>query len=502
MSGAPHPVPEHRELNFASPIDPAPLIPTSDVHRRPTRRWETWYYSTVVTSDLSIVFMAAIVGGELGVGGGSPFGRDGSIALAAATALVLTFCFAAARVWDPRMLGDGSEEYGRLFRATVTSAVVLGLLALAFGIDSLRPWVFLVVPITGLLVLIGRFVLRRALHSRRAVNRCMHPVLAVGTEEWVADMISRTTRARHHGWVISGACTPTGTGNDGHGDVGGIPVVGDFDSVKRTIWSGGYDIVAVAPAPGWSPRRLQQLAWDLEGTGTELVVDPGLMEVAGPRLHVAPVDGFPLLRLTEPTFAGLARVIKGGLDRLGAAVLMVVTAPVLVAIAIAVKLDGGPVFFVQTRIGRGGRPFRMVKFRSMVVDADRLRAALVRADEGAGPLFKVRHDPRITGTGRWLRRYSLDELPQLLNVLIGSMSLVGPRPPLPEEVTAFSRDAYRRLLVKPGMTGLWQVSGRSDLSWEESVRLDLRYVENWTLAMDAMILWKTIRAGLSGDGAY
>ena len=327
-------------------------------------------------------------------------------------------------------------------------------------------------------------------------------MLAVGPAEWVADMVARTGRARHHGWVIEAACTATGTGTDGRGDVAGVPVIGDFDAVKRAAWAGGYDIVAVAPAPGWSPRRLQQLSWDLEGTGTDLVVDPGLMEVAGPRLHVAPVDGFPLLRLTEPAFTGLARVVKGAMDRVGALVLLVLTAPLMLGLAVAIRRDGGPAFFVQTRTGRGGEPFRMIKFRSMVVDADRHRAALERVDEGAGPLFKLRHDPRVTPIGRSLRRYSLDELPQLFNVLAGSMSLVGPRPPLPEEVAVFTRDAHRRLLVKPGMTGLWQVSGRSDLSWDESVRLDLRYVENWTLAMDMSILWKTLRAARTGSGAY
>ncbi|MGQ0573020.1 MAG: sugar transferase [Pseudonocardia sp.] len=472
------------------------------IRRRPSRRWETWYYSTVVASDLTIVLLAAIIGSELGIGGGSPFRRDGSLALAAVTVVALVGSLAANRVWDPRVLGAGAEEYGRVVRATVATSVVLGLLGLAVAVESLRAWVFVVVPATGIAMLLGRWLLRRLLHSRRSVDRCLHPVLAVGPPEWVADMVARTGRARHHGWVIDAACTPTGTGEGSAEAVAGVPVVGDFDAVKRTVWAGGYDIVAVAPAPGWSPRRLQQLAWDLEGTGTDLVVDPGLMEVAGPRLHVAPVDGFPLLRLTEPAFTGLSRVVKGAMDLVGAVVLLVVTAPLMLALALAVRRDGGPAFFVQTRTGRGGGLFRMIKFRSMVVDADRHRAALTSVDEGAGPLFKMRQDPRVTPVGRWLRRYSLDELPQLFNVLGGSMSLVGPRPPLPEEVAVFTRDAHRRLLVKPGMTGLWQVSGRSDLSWEESVRLDLRYVENWTLTMDMSILWKTLRAARTGEGAY
>jgi exopolysaccharide biosynthesis polyprenyl glycosylphosphotransferase len=217
---------------------------------------------------------------------------------------------------------------------------------------------------------------------------------------------------------------------------------------------------------------------------------------------MATVDGLPLLRLTHPTFTGASQFLKGALDRVGALLLLALITPMLLAVSLAVACDGGPVFFRQQRVGLGGRAFTMVKFRSMVVDAEARLAALADADEGAGLLFKIRHDPRVTPVGRFLRRYSLDELPQLFNVVAGSMSLVGPRPPLPAEVAGYGRDAHRRLLVKPGMTGLWQVSGRSDLSWEETVRLDLRYVENWTLALDAQILVRTVRAIVHGTGAY
>jgi exopolysaccharide biosynthesis polyprenyl glycosylphosphotransferase len=279
-------------------------------------------------------------------------------------------------------------------------------------------------------------------------------------------------------------------------------VLGDLDAVSRAARVGDHRIVAVAPAPGWGPGRLQRLAWQLEGSPVDLAVDPGLMEIAGPRLHITPVDGLPMLRLSQPRFTGGARLLKDAVDRAGAAVLLLLTLPILALVAVAVRLDGGPVFDRQTRVGVNGRTFGMVKFRSMVVDADTRVAALSAENEGAGPLFKMRADPRITPIGRVLRKYSLDELPQLFNVLGGTMSLVGPGPPLPTEVASYGPDARRRLLVRPGMTGLWQVSGRSDLSWEESVRLDLRYVENWTLALDASILWKTVGAVLHSRGAY
>jgi exopolysaccharide biosynthesis polyprenyl glycosylphosphotransferase len=227
------------------------------------------------------------------------------------------------------------------------------------------------------------------------------------------------------------------------------------------------------------------------------------MEVTGPRLHVSPVYGLTLLHVSQPTFTGGKWIFKAVLDRLSALLALLVLAPLLLAVAVAIKLeDGGPVLFRQQRVGKAGERFWMLKFRSMVVDAERWRAELDAANEGAGPLFKMRRDPRVTRVGTFIRRYSLDELPQLINVLAGDMSLVGPRPPLPAEVERYGFDARRRLLVKPGLTGLWQVSGRSDLSWEETVQLDLRYVENWSLTMDAAIVWKTAGAVLGGRGAY
>jgi exopolysaccharide biosynthesis polyprenyl glycosylphosphotransferase len=248
---------------------------------------------------------------------------------------------------------------------------------------------------------------------------------------------------------------------------------------------------------------LRRLSWQLEGTGVDLLVAPGLVEVARPRLHIRPLDGLPLLAVEQPRFTGWPRLMKGLLDRAGAALAILLLAPVLLALAVAVRMSGpGPVFFRQQRIGQGGRPFRMIKFRSMVPDAERHLELLREANVSDGLLFKIREDPRVTPVGRWLRRYSLDELPQLFNVLGGSMSLVGPRPPLPEEVARYDSSVSRRLLVKPGLTGLWQISGRSDLPWEETVRLDLRYVENWSLALDALIIWKTGRAVLTGSGAY
>ncbi|GEL20052.1 sugar transferase [Pseudonocardia asaccharolytica] len=466
-------------------------------------RWETRYARLVVGGDLLAVAIAVLVGHLLGLGNYLPlFGGSTSPSLGIGSGLITVTGLFVTRAWDPRILGQGSDEFSRVLHALVASAVVVGLGGLALQISAVRPWVFGLIPLAGILLVIGRFVLRGWLHRRRADGRFTHAVLAVGTIDSVADLIRRTRRDSHNGWVVNGVCTPTGAGADGTPSVLDVPVLGDLDSVAEIVRRGRHRVVAVGDAPGWSGRRLHQLAWDIEGLGADLVVDPGLMEIAGPRLHVAPVDGLPLLRLTEPIFNGVPRVVKNVIDWVGASLLLVVVAPVLVCIAVAVKLDGGPVLFRQTRVGRHGNAFRMLKFRSMIVDAEACKADLMAANDGAGPLFKLKDDPRVTKIGAFLRKYSLDELPQLVNVLTGSMSLVGPRPPLPQEVATYSRAAERKLLVKPGLTGLWQISGRSDLSWQESVRLDLRYVENWTLAMDAHILWKTLGALIRGNGAY
>jgi exopolysaccharide biosynthesis polyprenyl glycosylphosphotransferase len=462
-------------------------------------RWEIRYARAAAGTDLAA--MAASLG--LHQWWGQPAGTDHlPAALGLALIALSTAALSITRVWDPSVLGQGAEEFSRLLRAFVTVAVVVGLIGLALKLPAVRPYVFGVVPVAFILAAVTRLALRKALHRRRREGACMHEVLVVGMEDAVAELIMRTRRATHNGWVVTGACTPSGTGTDGGGTIHDVPVVGDLDSVAKVAGSCRYRVVSVAQTPGWSSQRLHHLAWDLEATGAELIVDPGLMEVAGPRLHVTAVDGLPLLRLTEPAFTGVPRVVKAVGDRLMASLLLLAIAPVMIAVAIAVRSDGGPVFYCQARVGQHGKKFQMIKFRSMVVNADQRKPDFAEHDQGAGPLFKLHQDPRVTRVGALLRKYSLDELPQLFNVLTGSMSMVGPRPPLPDEVACYSRDAHRKLLVKPGLTGLWQISGRSDLSWEESVRLDLRYVENWSLALDALILWKTAGAVLRGTGAY
>ena len=475
-------------LRLVRPSGPAAPEPASGPRRAVSR--------VAMATDLALVAVTGTLGVSVLPWFGTAHPLDAAVVVVALTALLGT-SLALGRCWHPVVVATGGVEYGRVVQAGTGALLVLALTEVALRDYRLQPITLVVLPLAVVAVLAGRGIGRVVRHRRRRRGIGLVGVLAVGSAESVTDLVHRTRRAPEHGWTVIAACTPAG-----RGECAGVPVIGDLDDVAERAGRVGVEVVAVA-APGWTGRRLQQLAWAPEGTDLDLVVDPGLMEVAGPRLHVAPVDGLPLLRLTEPRLSGIPRIGKLLFDRIVSTGMVIALAPVFLLIAAFVKLDGGPVFYRQTRVGQRGRTFRMVKFRSMVPDADRLRDGLVaNGNDGSGPLFKLRRDPRVTRIGSMLRRYSLDELPQLFNVVGGSMSLVGPRPPLPGEVDAYSDAAKRKFLVRPGMTGLWQVSGRSDLSWEESVRLDLRYVENWSPAMDLVILWKTVSAVFRGDGAY
>ena len=250
------------------------------------------------------------------------------------------------------------------------------------------------------------------------------------------------------------------------------------------------------------PSKVKEISWALEAGKQHLVLAPSIVDIAGPRLHTRPVAGLPLIHVETPRFSTGQRVAKRSLDAVASAMGLVILSPFLVLLAILIRAgDSGPALFRQRRVGWGGREFTMLKFRSMVVDAEeRLDEVRRRQDSGNKVLFKMSNDPRVTRVGRFMRKYSLDEFPQLLNVLVGQMSLVGPRPPLPGEVAQYEAHVHRRFLVKPGITGTWQVSGRSSLSWEESVRLDLSYVENWTLVGDLIIIARTAKAMAAPGG--
>ena len=407
-----------------------------------------------------------------------------------------------ARAYEPRFLEMGTEEFRHVLRAGTWLAMATAVTSYAAQLELSRGYLLLAAGLGTILTLCGRLACRKSLCRSRVRGRCLHDVVVVGHEATVVDMVRQVRREQHGGLRVVGACVPGGASLlvEQHG----VPVLGDLHEVGEVVRRFAVDTVAVTGCAEMHGPSLRRLSWDLEGSGVDLVVAPGLVEVAGPRLHIRPLCGLPLLHVEQPELAGSRRLVKALVDRFLATAALVVSLPVLLAIAAAVRLDSpGRALYVQTRAGKGGRAFRIYKFRTMHDDADRQLAQLrSRNLHGEEILFKLPGDPRVTRVGRLLRRYSLDELPQLVNVVLGQMSLVGPRPPLPSEVDRYGAGVERRLLVKPGLTGLWQISGRADLSWDESIRLDLRYVENWSLALDLTILWRTFAAVIRARGAY
>jgi exopolysaccharide biosynthesis polyprenyl glycosylphosphotransferase len=406
------------------------------------------------------------------------------------------------RTRDPRIIGVGGDEYRRLVTASLVAVASVAAVAYAVQADIARGYVAIAFPLGLVLLAIGRKGVRTALARRRLGGEGLQDVLLVGDLEdvrYVGRRIASTPAAGYRVRAVITDCAARGSVVD-LGDAS-APVLDGVDAVLDRARSEGVSAVVVAGAVFGGHERLRRLGWQLEEHGVELVVSSPLADIAAGRVHERPVDGLPLMHVETPDYR--RRVGKRALDVVGAGIGLLLLAPVFAVIALVIRADDrGPVFFRQTRVGRGGREFSILKFRTMCVDAEARMAALAQANEGAGPLFKMKDDPRVTRVGSLLRKTSLDELPQLWNVLTGSMSLVGPRPALPREVALYEDFADRRLLVTPGITGLWQVSGRSDLDWAEGVRLDLHYVENWSFVHDVVILARTIPSVLRSRGAY
>jgi exopolysaccharide biosynthesis polyprenyl glycosylphosphotransferase len=404
--------------------------------------------------------------------------------------------------YDTRFIGVGADEYRKMFNASVCLTAGIAIASYVTRFDLAREYVAITLPTATLLNLYARYRLRKRLHKRRSQGDALQRVVVVGHPDSVKGLIAELSRESYHGLSVVGACLA--------GDVeflptiAGVPVLGGIDQTTRAVDQLGADTVAVLACPELSGTRMRDLAWKLEDYGTNVYMAPTLLGVAESRTSIRPIAGLPLLHLEHPRRTGSRIMIKTLFDRTTAGVALLMLSPVFVAIALAIKAeDRGPIFFHQVRVGRDGEIFRVWKFRTMVVNAERIRKQLAQQNEGNGALFKMKKDPRVTRPGTWLRRYSLDELPQLINVVRGEMSLVGPRPALSEETAKYDgTHMIRRIVVRPGITGIWQVSGRSDLSLEDSMRLDVHYVENWSLFLDLQILWKTLHAVLGGNGAY
>lgn len=399
------------------------------------------------------------------------------------------------------LLGTGTEEYARVLEATLTLFGVLAIGSYLFQVQLSRWYFVVVLPIGLLLLLLWRWVARQILVSRRARGSLRTRAIIVGTASRCARMLRELNSKKQLGVDVVGACSsPQSMGAEL--DDTGVVVLGEYDSVIPLMERLDAHLIIVAGATDLPPEALRRLTWQMDPR-SRLVVAPAIVDIAGPRIHLRPVDGLPLMEVSAPRMDGLKLFVKRAVDIVVSAILIVLLFLVWIMVPILIKVDdGGPVFFKQVRIGQDGKEFRIIKFRSMRVNADaELKKLLEEQGTADKPLFKVDNDPRITKLGAFLRKSSIDELPQLFNVFGGSMSLVGPRPQVPAEVALYDEVASRRLLVKPGVTGLWQVNGRSKLSWEEAIRYDLYYVENWTLTGDLQILFRTVKVVLGRDGS-
>jgi exopolysaccharide biosynthesis polyprenyl glycosylphosphotransferase len=470
------------------------------IDRRAARRLSTWtkdYLRDVALADLGCAVVGVFVAAQL------RFGSDVTphyLALSLTLPVLWLAALWLAGAYDVRFIGTGSDEFRKVLSAGVSLTAAVAIFSYAINIEVSRGYVVLALPSVTLLDLVARYTMRKRLHRRRAAGKCLQSVVAVGHELAVADLVTELRRDKYHGLTVVGACLARPGERD---EVAGVPVYGGLDDITAAVKTFGANTVAVLSCPEMDGIRLRSLAWELEKTGTDLCVSPALLDVAGPRTTIRPAAGLTLLHVDHPQLTGFRLVLKGLFDRAAAAAALIMLAPLMTVLATAVWLhDRGPALFTQVRVGKDGHAFRIYKFRTMVVDAEQRRAQLLASNDGDGVLFKLRRDPRVTPVGARLRRWSIDELPQLFNVFLGHMSLVGPRPALPDEAEKYAEHVRRRLVVKPGLTGLWQVSGRSDLSWEESVRLDLRYVENWSFTLDLQIMWKTISVLMRGSGAY
>ncbi|MGP5026141.1 sugar transferase [Glutamicibacter ardleyensis] len=403
-------------------------------------------------------------------------------------------------------IGAGITEYKRVVNAGWLSMGIIAVVAVVLEINELRPVLLVAVPIGTIGLLGERWILRRWLNGKARSGYHLSNVVVVGSAVDVAYARAQLQRSAVTTYNVVGTIIDSASNTDRQvieNDHYGMPQVHGIEFTVGLVTETGADAVIVAGPLGGGSNSVRELSWNLESTETQIILVSSLTNVAGPRIRVRPVDGLPMMHVDLPSFTGTTFVLKRTMDIIGSLFALFLLTPILLLLSVLVKRDSaGAVFFNQERVGLRGSHFKMLKFRSMVANAEELKDDLRADNEGNGVLFKMKHDPRVTKVGEWMRKHSLDELPQFYNVLRGDMSLVGPRPPLPDEVAAYTGHTERRLYIKPGLTGLWQVSGRSDLPEEEAVRLDLYYVENWSILGDFMIMWRTLKVMLNGKGAY
>jgi exopolysaccharide biosynthesis polyprenyl glycosylphosphotransferase len=469
------------------------------------RRWEQRYSQALRASDTLAVLLitvgVAIADSLIGDGGiGDLWAHERLPILSGVLWIVMLAMFGTRAT---TIVGSGSTEYVRVAHASGFAFGIVAIAFVAFQWPGARAQLMLALPIGLVALLANRWAWRRWLHRKRQFGHFTSRAIVTGTCDDIEYVIRQLDRAGRLGYVVVGVATTDAADGDLVVDGKTYERVGSTHTVAANARHLSADTIIVASRPDDDPDFIRRLSWQLEGTAAELILSSRLVDVAGPRISLRPIDGLPLIHVKIPQFEGGRHVLKRALDIAVATIALIPIALVTPLIALLIALDSrGPVFFRQVRIGRDGREFEMLKFRTMRVNAEAELVALNEQNEGSGPLFKLKCDPRVTRVGAVMRKFSLDELPQFWNVVRGDMSVVGPRPPLPAEVTSYDGRVFRRLYIKPGITGLWQISGRSDLSWDESVRLDLRYVENWSVMTDLMIMWRTAHVMIAPKGAY
>lgn len=471
--------------------------------------WPTSYSWKLRITDSLIIVAVMSVAYLLWFGAGSE-GRGGSAAAGSyfVTGLILlvlwTLDLEFCRTREMGVVGAGALEYKRVLESTLRVFGAVAITMVALHIEIVRGFFAVAFPLGVVSLLTARWIWRRWLARQREHGHCLTNAVILGQAVDVQYVIGQLKNNLSTGYKVVGvALTSLDKSTEMHPPWQAIPVLSSMADIGRVVGvTGAQSVIVAGPLPG-GPSAIRDLGWRLEDMSTELVLASSLTNVAGPRIHFRPVEGLPLMHVELPQYSGGRHVIKRVMDVLLSGTALLMLLPLMLVLGLIVKLDSkGPALFFQNRVGRNGETFKMAKFRSMVVDAEAQLKDLAAQNEGSGVLFKMAGDPRITRCGRWMRKYSLDELPQFWNVLLGNMSLVGPRPPLTSEVESYEKPVHRRLLIKPGITGLWQVGGRSNLGWEESVRLDLYYVENWSITGDFIILWRTFKTVLMPNGAY
>ncbi|MGV9712271.1 sugar transferase [Gordonia sp. NPDC003424] len=463
-------------------------------------------------TDAVIVIAAVVIAQVVRFGGDDALASSGSAHVPAALvsiALAGTWMLAlrAFQARDRRIIGSGSQEYSRVVTASLSVYGALAVVDMLFRLNIARGYLALAFPIGTIGLLLSRWMWRQYLAGQRADSKNLENVLVVGGINSAVPLIKRLMKQPRLGYRVVGICLPEPRTSGSSVTAGNfvVPVVGTFDDVSDAVQKSNATAVAVTSAETLGHTAMQNLSWDLEGMDVDMLVAPGITDVAGPRMTLRPVEGLPLLHIDKPQYGASQSVLKTTLDYVVACTALLLSSPVMLLTAIAIKRhDGGPVFFRHARVGKDGREFSVWKFRSMTQNADGQKAQVQSAfaNPDRSVFFKAQDDPRITPIGRFIRKTSIDELPQLFNVITREMSIVGPRPLVPGEGSEIPNFVERRLLVKPGITGLWQVSGRSDLSEEDRIRLDLIYVENWSLMQDLVILWRTLKTVALKQGAY